>query len=210
MEAGTQPSGSAVPEPRWLSDWKAGHISSIEALDRFDALEGVRSEVMIGRWRGISLATGHPLDGLLEELGWYGKAFESLDRVHPLLFRSASGQLIALDPALMPSALALRAPSIARSGMLRFAFSSIEPFLRTRRSAAVLRMIEFRGRDSAAMVYDRKPIVDYFRRIDDGRVLGLMQIQNWHQPFFFLLVRDDLQLASSRDATKPDQAKSIV
>ena len=97
MEAGTQPSGSAVPEPRWLSDWKADHISSIEALVRFDALEGVQPASMIGRWQGMSLATGHPLDGLLEALGWYGKAFESLDRVHPLLFRRASGELIALD-----------------------------------------------------------------------------------------------------------------
>ncbi len=203
MEAGAHPDCSAVAEPLWLSDWRAGQLSSIEALARFDALGGVQPEAMIGRWRGMSLATGHPLDGLLEKLGWYGKAFESLDRVHPLLFRSAWGRLNALDPGLMPATLALRAPSLARSRLLRFAFSTIAPLLRTRRSAAVLRMIEFRGRDSAAMVYDRKPIVDYFRHIDDGRILGLMHIQSWRQPFFFLLVRDDVQpLPSSRDATR--------
>jgi hypothetical protein len=102
MEAETRSSGSAVTEPRWLSDWKTGHASRIEALARFDALEGVQPEAMIGRWRGMSLVTGHPLDGLLEELGWYGKAFESLDRMHPLLFRDALGELTALDASLMP------------------------------------------------------------------------------------------------------------
>jgi hypothetical protein len=200
MQAETQSSGSVVPEPRWLSDWRTGHTTSIEALARFDALEGVKPDSMIGRWRGMSLATSHPLDGLLEELGWYGKAFESLDRVHPLLFRSASGELTALDASLMPVALALRAPRLARSMMVRLAFSAAQPLLRTRRSAAVLRTVEFRGRGSAAMVYDRQPIVDYFRRVDDARTLGLMQIQNWPQPFFFLLVRDDPQLASARHA----------
>jgi hypothetical protein len=69
---------------------KAGPISSGEALRRFDALQGVEPEAMLGRWRGATLATGHPLDGVLEKLGWYGKAFESVDSVHPLLFRKAS------------------------------------------------------------------------------------------------------------------------
>jgi hypothetical protein len=202
MQAETQSSDSAAPEPRWLSDWKTGHASNIEALAHFDALEVVEPEAMIGRWRGMSLATGHPLDGLLEELGWYGKAFESLDRVHPLLFRNASGELIALDAGLMPVALALRAPRLARSRMVRLAFSAAQPLLRTRRSAAVLRMIEFRARGSAAMVYDRQPIVDYFRRIDDVRTLGLTEIQNWPRPFFFLLLRDEAELACARHATK--------
>jgi hypothetical protein len=201
-KAETRSSGSAVTEPRWLSDWKTGHASRIEALARFDALEGVQPEAMIGRWRGMSLATGHPLDGLLEELGWYGKAFESLDRMHPLLFRDALGELTALDASLMPVSLALRAPRLARSRMVRLAFSAAKPLLRTRRSAAVLRTIEFRGRGSAAMVYDRQPIVDYFRRIDDARTLGLMEIQNWPQPFFFLLLRDDAELVAARHATK--------
>jgi hypothetical protein len=191
----TPSSHLAAPEPRWLSGWKTGQTSGIEALARFDALEGVQPEAMIGRWRGTSLATGHPLDGLLEQLGWYGKAFESLDHVHPLLFRNASGELTALDAGMMPVALALRAPRLAQSRMARLAFSAVQPLLRTRRSAAVLQTIEFRGRRSAAMVYDRQPIIDYFRRVDDVRTLGLMQIQNWPQPFFFLLVRDDPKLA---------------
>ena len=47
----------------------------------------------------------------------------------------------------------------------------------------------FRGKHSAAMIYDRKPIIDYFRKIDDDRVLGLMEMRGMERPFFFLLTR---------------------
>lgn len=98
MPMKTYKTGATRAEPSWLSDWKAGPIPGVEALRRFDALQGIAPETMPGRWRGASLATGHPLDGVLEKLGWYGKAFESVDRVHPLLFRKASGELTAVEP----------------------------------------------------------------------------------------------------------------
>ena len=81
------------------------------ALDgglRLDALLGVTTEAMIGRWRGTGLPTGPPLDGVLESLGWYGKAFASADRIHPLLFRARSGEVLPLDPGVMPVSVALR------------------------------------------------------------------------------------------------------
>ena len=40
------------------------------------------------------------------------------------------------------------------------------------------------------MIYDRQPIVDHFRRIDDDRVLGLMEMRGMERPFFFLLTRE--------------------
>ena len=40
------------------------------------------------------------------------------------------------------------------------------------------------------MIYDRKPIIDYFRKIDDDRVLGLMEMRGMERPFFFLLTRE--------------------
>ena len=130
----TLSSHAPLPEPRWLSDWQAGPIPSTDALARFDALLGVEPEAMIGRWRGTGLPTGHPLDGVLESLGWYGKAFESADRVHPLLFRTRSGEVIPLDPRFMPVSVALRWPAVARSAPVRMAFaagraaSPLQPF----------------------------------------------------------------------------------
>lgn len=39
---------------------------------------------------------------------------------------------------------------------------------------AVLRRVEFRGKLSTAMIYDRRPIIDHFRRFDDDAVMGIM------------------------------------
>ena len=143
---------------------------------------------MLGRWCGVSLATGHPLDGLLEALGWWGKAFERADRVHPLLFRTASGAIVPLDPPRLLVGLGLRVPGFGRHGILRQAFRVALPLLRTRTHAARLEQRTFRGTSSATMVYKRLPIVDHFRRIDADRVLGLMVLGQSREPFFFFLL----------------------
>ena len=125
-----------------------------------------------------------------KSLGWYGKAFESADSVHPLLFRTRSGEVIPLDPRFMPVSVALRWPSFARSAPVRTAFAAGRPLLHAHHSAARLRADNFRGKRSAALIYDRQPIVDHFRRIDDDRVLGLMEMRGMERPFFFLLTRE--------------------
>jgi hypothetical protein len=201
MPMKTYETGATRAEPSWLSDWKAGPIPCVEAFRRFDALQGIAPETMLGRWRGASIVSGHPLDGVLEKLGWYGKAFESIDCEHPLLFRKASGEWTALDPALMSVALALRTPGLARCRMARLGFSAVQPLLRTRHSAAALRTIKFLGRHSAAIVYSRQPIIDHFRSIDKLRTLGLMEFQDWPQSFFFLLIRDAADLLSALRST---------
>jgi hypothetical protein len=53
------------------------------ALAFFDALPAVTIEACIGRWKGASVGTEHPLDGLLEKYGWYGKEF--LDPDQPIV-----------------------------------------------------------------------------------------------------------------------------
>jgi hypothetical protein len=47
------------------------------------------------------------------------------------------------------------------------------------------------GDETAAMVYDRQPIVDYFRRIDDDEVAGMMCVHGDAQRYFFRLHRVD-------------------
>ena len=101
-----------IAGPEWPENWLAGPADCADALACFDTLAGLEPEFMIGRWRGAGLPTAHPLDGVLEALGWYGKAFESVDRVHPLLFRVRSGAVIPLDPAFMPVRAALRWPAL--------------------------------------------------------------------------------------------------
>jgi hypothetical protein len=49
--------------------------------------------------------------------------------------------------------------------------------------------MEHRGVVSATMVYDQLPILDCFRRIDEGTILGVMDLKGMARPFFFSLSR---------------------
>jgi len=55
---------------------------------------------------------------------------------------------------------------------------------------ARLRVVSFRGRSSAAMVYDTQPIIDSFRLIDEDRVLGVMDVKGSPPEFYFHLTRE--------------------
>lgn len=177
--------------PAWLSDWLEGDAPQPEALRRFDGLAPVAPGELVGLWKGRTLPSGHPFDGLLEALGWYGKEVETPERVHPLLFRQRSGGVVAVEPALMPTGVALRWPGLARSLPTRLAFAAAGPLVRARRPGARLEMREFRGKRSTALVYNAQPITDHLRRVDGTRVVGLMERRGMEAPFFFLLTRDE-------------------
>ncbi len=159
-----------------------------DALALFDGLEPVRAEELTGRWRGRELATGHPMDGLLEASGWYGKQFDDVDSVHPLLFASRDGEMVSVDPRRVPLGILDRLPAsvVARR---RWLVTAALPALRTRKPRARLRNIEYRGVVTAGMSYDHLPIIDLFRRVDDGTLLGCMDMRGG-APYFFVLRRD--------------------
>lgn len=56
-------------------------------------LETLRTDEMLGAWRGGDFATGHPASGLLTTIGWHGKRFDSLLDGHPLICRGEDGEL---------------------------------------------------------------------------------------------------------------------
>ncbi|WP_299437219.1 DUF4334 domain-containing protein [uncultured Rhodospira sp.] len=162
-----------------------------EAMALFDALPAVAPEEMTGGWRGLGLATGHRLDGVLERCGWHGKRFDGPDEVHPLVFETPCGSLVHINPALLPMGLVLRFASLLKRPAVAAVLRRAGPVLGTRRPAARLRLMVFRGVPSAAMIYDRQPIVDVFRKIDDTTVLGVMDMREDRAPFFFVLRRID-------------------
>jgi hypothetical protein len=47
------------------------------------------------------------------------------------------------------------------------------------------------GAETAAMVYDRQPIVDFFRRIAEDELVGMMVIEGDERRYFFRLRRVD-------------------
>ncbi len=159
-----------------------------DALAFFDSLPAVRAEEVTGRWRGGELATGHPMDGLLEASGWYGKQFDSVDEVHPLLFRTPAGRIVSVDPRRIPFGIVDRIPEgvVARG---RAVMGAALPALRTKKPRARLRNVEYRGVVTAGMSYDHLPIIDLFRRVDEDTLLGCMDLRD-APPYLFVLVRD--------------------
>lgn len=157
------------------------------ALERFRQLPAVQPRELVGLWRGRGLPTGHPLDGVLENLGWFGKRFTQDLKADALLFQSGERRLVAIDPAWVPLRMALRFHAFGRTTAARNLFSYIGRRLRARGPVATVKTIAYDGVSSAAMVYDIKPITDHFRRIDDKTVLGMMIIEGDPRPYFFEL-----------------------
>ncbi|WP_062993474.1 DUF4334 domain-containing protein [Nocardia anaemiae] len=166
-----------------------GRCTTEQAWKLFDSLPAARvAEVTVGRWRGEELDTGHPFAGVLVASGWYGKQFDDPESVHPLLFADEPGNIFAVDPRRVPLGLAGKVPP---SGVraVRKLLPVLGPAIRTHRSAARLRDIEYRRVASAAMVYDHLPIIDHFRRVDIDTLLGVMDMRGMTEPYFFVLRR---------------------
>ncbi len=164
------------------------NLDQASAMKMFEGLEPVDTNFMLGRWKGGEVPTGNNIDGILEVSGWYGKIFVSEEEVHPLVMYRGSDSLFALNPAFMPVGLMHLVP---RTELLH-TFIQISSLLTgTRTSKARLRMVEYRGKSSAAMVYDQLPIIDCFRKIDEKTVLGVMDMKGAEQPYFFFLQRDN-------------------
>jgi hypothetical protein len=162
-------------------------MSLAEALELWDGLPAVEVDEVRGRYRGSEVPTGHPMDGLLTASGWYGKQFDSPEDVHPLLFE-AGGRVFPVEPTRVPLGLAGRVPTGPVAAGRRL-LPALRPVLQARGPAARLRAVAHRGTVSAAMVYDRLPIIDHFRRLDDDALLGLMDLRG-APPYVFALRRE--------------------
>ena len=52
-----------------------------------------------------------------------------------------------------------------------------------------LRMVSYRGVSTATMIYDKHPIFDHFRKLDDDLVMGVMDRKGDAAPLCFWLRR---------------------
>ncbi|WP_019508973.1 DUF4334 domain-containing protein [Pleurocapsa sp. PCC 7319] len=167
---------------------ESGQTTTEKALQLFDALESVNLDFMLGRWQGSGLHTAHPMDGLLESSNWYGKEFVDSENVHPLLFLDSQGQVFKVAPNPTAMNWVLKFP-LPKNDSIKPLLMLINSLLKTEKSQARLRMMEYRGKVSATMIYDYLPINDSFRKVDDNTVLGIMDYKNSPQAFFFVLKR---------------------
>ncbi len=161
-----------------------------DALAFFDSLSPVTIETMIGAWRGSGIATGSAFDGLLENVGWHGKRFESANDGHPLVFAASRGRLVSIDPGRMPIGLAARHGQRFLGRATAIAFGTLRPLFTTRKPRARLRLVEYRGVVTAAMSYDQLPIIDVFRAVDADTLIGAMDMRGLERPYLFVLRRE--------------------
>ncbi len=163
------------------------------ALARFDELPPCREQTLRGRWSGEEIHTGHPLDGALANVSWYGKQFDSSAEVHPLLVADSGGNPFPLDPSLVPMLLIthpISTPDVVKS-IAPKVMTLLRPVAQARRHGARLERIRHRGVRTVSMVYNDRPIVDVFRAIDEDTVLGCMEYPGMPRPHFFVLQRDN-------------------
>lgn len=158
---------------------EAGQVTSDEAAAIFDSLPPVSVDFMLGTWRGSEFPSGHPNDGQLSASGWFGKRFKDAETVDPLMFHTQDRKgIYAVDPIKMKTA-----QEAGASAMEQDAVEAEAP-------AARLRIVEYRGVPSAAMIYDAMPINDHFRKVDDDTVLGAMDARGDDGIYFFVLRRE--------------------
>jgi hypothetical protein len=174
-----------------LAELRRTGTTTSEALAFYDSLAPVPLEQLRGTWRGDELRTGHPLDGVLQRLGWYGKRFDSPEDSHPLLFEDTNGGVVAIDPRFVPLPVVRRWPRLLAHPATVRSFRTVLPLLRTRRPKARLVMAEYRSVATATMFYDRLPVSDAFRWVDDHTVLGAMWMRGMAGTYFFVLRRVD-------------------
>lgn len=61
--------------------------------------------------------------------------------------------------------------------------------IETDQPAGRLRLIDYRGTVSAAMIYDRQPVIDYFRCVDDTSVLCAAEARGATDDAYLILQR---------------------
>jgi hypothetical protein len=81
---------------RRIAELRAAETVDPAELDALWAvLAPVRAEEILGRWQGDDFATGHPTRTLLVVSRWWGKYFDALDDVTPIVCRGEDGSLFA-------------------------------------------------------------------------------------------------------------------
>jgi len=54
---------------------------------------------------------------------------------------------------------------------------------------ATLRMVEYRGASSATVVHHQQPVFEYFRKVDEGTMVGVVDRKGESEPLVFVLRR---------------------
>lgn len=169
------------PAPAALTDLPiARHVTRDDVGALFDTLSPATLNFMIGLWRTVVVPSPSPNQQVLIDSGYFGMRFTDPETVDPLLFHTADGAgVFAANPIKLFSALRAGACDVP----------AVQADVEIACPAARLRMIEYRGVVSAALIYDSQPVLDHFRTVTDDTVLGAVEARGYQHPTYFALQR---------------------
>jgi hypothetical protein len=70
-------------------------VSPADLDEIWSALDTVRSADIVGSWKGDEFHTGHNMNGQLKAARWFGKNFNSVDDVEPIVCYDDDGNLFS-------------------------------------------------------------------------------------------------------------------
>ncbi|MDR0307244.1 MAG: DUF4334 domain-containing protein [Chitinispirillales bacterium] len=168
---------------------KTDKMTPKEAFELFDTLKPVTLNelVEVGVWLGGEIITGHPMDGLLTAVRWYGKKFQQDGGIHPLLYKGINGKVYSVNASEIPFKTIMTFPR----WIIKILFFFFAPLIRTKNPCTQYWNVEYRGKITGAMVWDELPIVEIFARIDSNTLLGVTVIKGISDPYFFTLTKPE-------------------
>ncbi|MBU9765103.1 DUF4334 domain-containing protein [Mycobacterium sp. TNTM28] len=146
----------------------------------FATLPAVSVNALLGTWRALAIPGVSTVYPILIEKGWYGMRFNDPENVDTMLIASPDGDEMFAADVLKLAAVAPGATS--NLCQIRSEIETDQPMGR-------LRMIDHRGTVTAAMIYDRLPVIDYFRQIDDHAVLCAADARDSIETGYLILQR---------------------
>ncbi|WP_066908977.1 DUF4334 domain-containing protein [Millisia brevis] len=82
---------------RFAEARELSYVDPAELDEIWAALEPIESAEMLGHWTGDEFQTGNRMNGQLAAAGWYGKFFDSINDVKPIVCRGEDGTLANND-----------------------------------------------------------------------------------------------------------------
>lgn len=92
-------SASVASPEALLAAIQAGEDFELATLhELFDRLDPVDAGFLMGEWRGGVFTYDHHIGRALAKVDWYGKRFDGVDAVEPMLVVNAEGEHVPFDP----------------------------------------------------------------------------------------------------------------
>ncbi|OJD30603.1 transcription factor cmr1 protein [Diplodia corticola] len=141
-------------------------VSAAHLLSLYDSLGPLTPSELIGEWSASSFNTGHPAHPWLKSINWVGIRFWSVDDVEPIV-------------------VAVTTENKNQNNGVSEKVWSRKKWMEEFGNGQVIEA-KFRDVVSATMVCDDHPILNYYRKVSDTVVLGVMVAKMFHGSGLFL------------------------